>query len=235
MAVRQFTFPTENLTIIETILRSRRKFFTEIRQQIDVLPKIRSMFLSSFVFLAVYGGVMGSAHSIPQAVASMFKLPILFLVTLLICAPSLHFFNILFGSKQTIGQTVALILTGISTTSVLLFSLAPITLFFLMSSSEYEFFKLLNVVFFTVCGLLGVIFLQDGMRIATETEDEREGVGARRLIFILWVAVYGFVGSQMAWTLSPFMGMPGNPFVLVAQRGGNFYTDIVYSITQLLR
>jgi len=235
MATRQLAFPSENLTIIETILRSRRKFFTEIRQQIDVLPKIRAMFLSSFVFLAVYGLVMGAAHSVPQAFASMLKLPILFLVTLLICTPSLHFFNILFGSRQTIGQTVALILTGISTTSVLLFSLAPITLFFEISSSEYAFFKLLNVAFFAVCGLLGVFFLQDGMKIATETEDEREGIGARRLIFVIWVVVYAFVGSQMAWTLSPFMGEPGHSFILFAQHGGNFYTDIVYSITELLR
>jgi hypothetical protein len=235
MAITQVSFPMEHLSIIETILRSRRKFFTEIRQQIDVMPKIRAMFLSSFVFLAIYGVVMGAAHSLPQALASMLKLPILFLVTLLICAPSLHFFNILFGSKQTIGQTVALILTGISTTSVLLFSLAPITLFFEMSSSQYEFFKLLNVVFFAICGLLGVFFLQDGMQIATETEDEREGVGARRLIFVLWVVVYAFVGSQMAWTLSPFMGVPESPFVLLSQRGGNFYTDIVYSIGELMR
>jgi hypothetical protein len=235
MATSQLSLPMEHLTIIETILRSRRKFFTEIRQHIDVMPKIRAMFVSSFIFLAVYGLVMGAGHSIPQAIASMFKLPVLFLVTLLICTPSLHFFNILFGSKQTIGQTVALILTGISTTSVLLFSLAPITLFFEISSSQYTFFKVLNVVFFGVCGLLGVFFLQDGIRIATQGEDEREGVGARRLIFVLWVVVYAFVGSQMAWTLSPIMGMPGNPFVLFAQRGGNFYTDIIYSVSELLR
>ncbi|MBZ0286706.1 MAG: actin-binding WH2 domain-containing protein, partial [Anaerolineae bacterium] len=119
--------------------------------------------------------------------------------------------------------------------SVLLFSLAPITLFFEISSSQYTFFKVLNVVFFAVCGLLGVFFLQDGMRIATETEDDREGLGARRLIFVLWVVLYAFVGSQMAWTLSPFMGMPDNPFVLFAQRGGNFYTDMIYSVTELLR
>jgi hypothetical protein len=235
MATSQLSLPMEHLTIIETILRSRRKFFTEIRQQIDVMPKIRAMFVSSFIFLAVYGVVMGADHSIPQAIASMLKLPILFLVTLLICTPSLHFFNILFGSKQTIGQTVALIMTGISTTSVLLFSLAPITLFFEISSSEYTFFKVLNVVCFGVCGLLGVFFLQDGIRITTQTEDDREGIGARRLIFVLWVVVYAFVGSQMAWTLAPFMGVPGNPFVLFAQRGGNFYTDIIYSLTELLR
>jgi hypothetical protein len=225
----------ENLTIIETILRNRRKFFTEIRQRIDVPQKIRAMFLSCFVFLAIYGAVMGASHSVPQAFASMVKLPILFLLTLLICTPSLHFFNILFGSKQTIGQTVALILTGVSTTSVLLFSLAPITLFFLISSTEYTFFKLLNVACFALAGFLGVFFLRDGIRIATESEDEREGVAARRTIFALWVILFGFVGSQMAYTLSPFIGDPGHGFIFFRQAGGNFYMDVVNSLIHVLR
>jgi hypothetical protein len=192
------------------------------------------MFLSCLVFLAIYGLVMGAAHSPQQAVASVVKLPILFLATLLICAPSLHFFNILFGSKQTISQTLALILTAISTTSVLLFSLAPITFFFLISTTQYSFFKLLNVVFFAISGILGIVFLRQGLEIVTEREDEAEGIKTRRLIFIIWVLIYGFVGSQMAWTLSPFLGEPGLPFILIAQHTGSFYSDIINSIGTLL-
>lgn len=224
----------ENLTIIETILRNRRKFFTEIRQNMDILPKIRAMFLSCLIFLAIYGFVMGIAHSPQQAVSSVVKLPILFLATLIICAPSLHFFNILFGSKQTISQTLALLLTAISTTSVLLFSLAPITFFFVISTSQYSFFKLLNVIFFAIAGFLGIVFLRQGLEIVTEREDEAEGIKTRRLIFVIWVFLYAFVGSQMAWTLSPFLGDPTNPFVLVAQHGGNFYADVINSLTTLL-
>ncbi len=224
----------ENLTIIESILRNRRKFFTEIRQDIDVFPKIRAMFLSCLIFLAIYGLVMGAAHSPQQAVASIVKLPVLFLATLLICAPSLHFFNILFGSKQTISQTLALILTSISTTAVLLFSLAPITFFFLISTSQYEFFKLLNVIFFAISGFLGIYFLRQGIEIVTEREDEAEGIKTRRLIFMIWVFLYAFVGSQMAWTLSPFLGDPSLPFILLTQRGGNFYADVLNSLGTLL-
>jgi hypothetical protein len=132
-------------------------------------------------------------------------------------------------------QTIALILTAISTTAVLLFSLAPITFFFLISSSQYEFFKLLNVVFFAIAGLLGVSFLRQGMQITTESEDEREGLKTRRLIFILWIILYGFVGSQMAWALHPFIGEPNSPFRLFDNWGGNFYSDVIYSMNVLLR
>jgi hypothetical protein len=221
------------LAVIETILRSRSSFFEEIRDGIAIGYKIRTMFISSFVFLASYGCVMGASHSFQQAGTGFFKLPILFLATLAICTPSLHFFNILFGSKQTITQTLALILTAISTTAVLLFSLAPITLFFLLSSSEYAFFKLMNVVFLGIAGGLGVVFLQTGMRIVTENEND-SGIQTRRTIFLLWVLLYGFVGSQMAWTLSPFIGDPDKAFILFRHADGNFYTDVLKSIRELL-
>jgi hypothetical protein len=225
----------DHLIIIESILRNRNLFFSEIRDRKAVRGKIIAMLISCLVFLAGYGAVMGAAHSLPQTIASFVKLPTLFLATLAICAPSLHFFNVLFGSNQTAAQTIALILTAISTTAVLLFSLAPITLFFLLSSSEYVFFKLLNVVFFVIAGGLGVMFLQQGMRIVTETEDDgANGIRTRRLIFFIWVVLYGFVGSQMAWTLRPFIGQPDKGFILFSHSGGNFYTDVLESIRELL-
>lgn len=221
------------LTIIETILRERKVFFAQIAEGKHIGSKIRAMFVSSLLFLALYGAVMGGMHSLPQALVSAIKLPLLFLLTLAICTPSLHFFNVLFGSRQTIAQSIALILTAIATTSVLLFSLAPITLFFLLTSSEYTFYKLLNVMFFAIAGWLGVVFLWQGMQVVTENAND-ENVQTRRLIFWAWVLVYGFVGSQMAWTLSPFMGVPGNEFELIRHAGGNIYTDVLNSIISLM-
>lgn len=223
----------ENLTIVETILRNRVDFFAEIRDSIRLPYKIIAMLISSFVFLAIYGGVMGATHSLPQVASSAIKLPVLFVVTLIICTPSLYFFNLFFGSKQTISQNVALVLTAMTTTSVLLVSLAPVTLFFLLTTSEYPFFKLLNVAVFAISGAMGIVFLRQGMRINQEA-DNPEGADTRRKVFALWVLLYAFVGSQMAWTLSPFIGEPGQPFMIFRQVGGNFYADVVSSIGKLL-
>jgi hypothetical protein len=222
-----------NLAIVETILRNRAAFFNDIRTQVELVHKILTMLISCFVFLAIYGAVMGASHSAPQAVSSFLKLPLLFLVTLVICAPSLHFFSILFGSQQTALQSISLILTAMTTTSVLLVSLAPITFFFLLTSNSYAFFKLLNVVFFAICGAMGVVFLRQGMAVVTES-DTRAGLEARRTVFLIWVLLYAFVGSQMAWTLSPFLGEPGKPFILFTQFGGNFYSDVINSLMRLL-
>ena len=222
-----------DLAVVETIFRHRYIFFREIREEINLPGKIRAMLISSIVFLALYSGVMGAAHSLPQVFSSALKLPVLFLITLFICAPSLYFFNILFGSRQGILQNIALILMAVTTTSVLLVSLAPVTLFFLTTTSQYEFFKLLNVAIFVVSGFMGLGFLRQGFAHSVDA-DNAEGRGARRMLFILWVILYAFVGTQMAWTLSPFMGDPGLPFVLVRRVGGNFYTDVASSLFSLL-
>ena len=223
----------QHLLIVETILRDRAQFFAEIRDSADLPHKIRAMLLSSFTFLAIYGAIMGLSSSLPQAASSFVKLPVLFLATLLICAPSLYILNIMFGSRQSLMQNVAFILTAICTSSVLLVSFAPITLFFLITTSEYQFFKLLNVAFFVVAGGVGLLFLWRALRIF-ESWDHEEGRTVRRGIFYVWALLYGFVGSQMAWALRPFMGIPGYEFILLEQRGGNFYADVFESLRILL-
>ncbi|MFQ5400620.1 MAG: actin-binding WH2 domain-containing protein [Anaerolineae bacterium] len=221
-----------DFAIIETILRNRRHFFAEIRDGVALHAKIRAMLLSSIAFLALYGAVMGSSHSLWQALSSAVKLPVLFLTTLFVCAPTLYFFNVLFGSNQSLTQNVALILAAITVTAVLLLSFAPITLFFLLTTSQYQFFKLLNVAVFTVSGGMGVLFLSQGMRIVAA--GGRTGEQARSWVLRVWMILYAFVGSQMAWTIRPFIGAPSIRFELFRQLGGNFYTNIFASIGEIL-
>jgi hypothetical protein len=221
----------KDLSVIETILRNRHHFFTEIRDGVELRPKMRAMLLSSIAFLALYGAVMGSTHSLWQALSSAVKLPVLFLATLFVCAPTLYFFNVLFGSDQSLTQNVALILTAITVTAVLLLSFAPITLFFLLTTSQYQFFKLLNVAIFAVSGMMGVVFLAQGMQIVA---GPRAGNDARKWVLRLWIFVYAFVGSQVAWTIRPFIGAPSIRFELFRQLGGNFYTNIFSSIGEIL-
>ena len=221
-----------NLMIIETILRDRRRIFAEIRAGQGLGEKMRAMVISSIVFLGLYGAVMGSTHSVWQALSSALKLPLLFLATLVICAPTLYFFNLIFGSSQSLTQSVALMLTAITVTAVVLLSFAPIVLFFLLTSSQYQFFKLLNVGVFAVAGVVGVVFLAQGMRLVST--GQREGSRARSNVVRLWILVYAFVGSQVAWTLRPFVGAPSMRFELFRQLGGNFYANIFASIGEIL-
>ena len=222
----------DNLAVIETILRNRRYFFGEIRDGAGLNKKIRAMLVSSVIFFALHGAVMGSTHSLWQTLSSAVKLPVLFLSTLVVCSPTLYFFNLIFGSNQSLTQNFTLILTAITVTGVLLLSFTPIMLFFLLTTNSYQFFKLLNVGVFAVSGFVGVRFLSQGMQVVSTAG--KEGAGARRSVVRLWIVVYAFVGSQMAWTLRPFIGAPSMDFELFRQLGGNFYANIFASIGEIL-
>jgi hypothetical protein len=222
-----------DLTLIDTILRHRDRFLAEIGQGIDTGQKIRMMLVVSSVYMAGYGALLGSTHGVWQTLSSAVKLPLLFLATLMICAPALYIINVLFGLNQSLKQSLTLVLTAITTTAILLLSFAPITLFFILTLiDQYQFFKLLNVLFFTIAAIVGASFLKQGISVMSQPGQAESG--RHGLAFFLWAVVYVFVGSQMAWTLRPFVGYPNAPFELFRQGGGNFYADILASIGEIL-
>ncbi|AFZ04320.1 hypothetical protein [Calothrix sp. PCC 6303] len=213
------------------LLREREGFLEEIRQGIRLPSKIMSLLVSSSLFLAIYGAIIGAYHSWMQALSSAIKLPALYLMTLLICLPTLYFANIIFGSKRTLAQHFALILTAVSVTSVLLFSFAPISLFFLITTNSYQFFILLNVAIFALTSLIGISSLYQATNVVLEQEGE--GIAIRRKIVRSWLFLYAFVGSQLGWTLRPFFGTPGSTFDLLRERDGNFYLSVIQSLAYL--
>lgn len=145
------------------LLRDRDAFLNDIQNEVRLERKIIALLVSSCIFFAVYGAIIGSSSSWLQLIASAIKLPALYLITLVICLPTLYFFDILFGSKLSFGQYITLMLTNMAVISVLLFSFAPVTLFFLISVPDYDFFLLLNVAFFGVTGFVGVKLFYEGM------------------------------------------------------------------------
>ncbi|MEH2367042.1 actin-binding WH2 domain-containing protein [Nostoc sp.] len=212
-------------------LRDRQGFLEEIRQGTRLPNKIISLLVCSSLFIAAYGGIIGAYHSWMQAISSAIKLPALYLITLLICIPTLFFANIIFGSKRTFAQHLALVLTAVSVTSVLLFSFAPITLFFLITTNNYQFLILLNVFIFAITGFIGISSLYQATSLVLEQDDE--STKTRQKILQFWLFLYAFVGSQLGWTLRPFFGTPGSVFELFREREGNFYLSVIKSLSYL--
>lgn len=75
-----------------------------------------------------------------------------------------------------------------------------------------------------------VSLLQPDRRPLTRPED-----GSHSMILLyIWILLFGFVGTQLAWTLRPFFGSPGRPFAFFRQISGTFYADIFSTIGRLL-
>lgn len=93
-----------------------------------------------------------------------------------------------------------------------------------MTGSGYTFIKLLNVAIFAFSGLWGMLGLLRGLRAMCRRSD----LFPRRAILILqaWILIYGFVGTQMAWSLRPFIGAPDLRFQIVREQESNFYLTV---------
>ena len=68
-------------------------------------------------------------------------------------------------------------------------------------------------------------------RLASPVEGQRS---ASMTLLNIWILLFGFVGTQLAWTLRPFFGSPGMPFELFRSIDGTFYGDIIRTIGHLL-
>lgn len=338
--------------VIERILRDRQGIWQQIVAEGDLNALTGRMLASSAIALACYGAVLGAFHSPLMALTSALKLPLLFLVTLAICLPTLYLFNLVFGARLSVRQSLALVMVAITVTSMLAVAFAPISLFFLITAPDYGFFKLLNVAILTLSALVGLRFLTGGMQVlndhgllapatgatatanapapvavpaaasapaqvdapvavpaggtpTTATAGAAEPVAvpagaaaasaangaapdgasattttpapatvpaqwggqpgtafppgmvpgypaqqrhwvnppARRVeptqrpasmtLLYIWILLFGFVGTQLAWTLRPFFGDPGQDFSLFRSIDGNFYAEILRTIANL--
>ena len=317
------------LLVIERILRDRQGIWQQVVDDHDLPRLIAQMLLSSVIALAVYGAVLGSFHSVLMALTSAVKLPLLFLVTLAICLPTLYLFNLVFGARLSIRQSLALVMVALTVTAMLALAFAPISLFFLITAPDYSFFKLLNVAILTLSAVVGLRFLTGGMHVlnrhgllapeaglpvapvspavgpaapvlpppvapavapvaadngvlvaagtgAPVAADNgvlvAAGTGApvavaappqvmqlpagyapqpamplaprpvrapsaptppSMALLYIWILLFGFVGTQLAWTLRPFFGSPGMKFSLYRDIDGNFYAEIFRTISHL--
>ncbi|MGC4757101.1 hypothetical protein [Micromonospora trifolii] len=325
--------------VIERILRDRESIWHQIVGERDLNALTGRMLTSSAIALACYGAVLGFFHSPLMALTSALKLPLLFLVTLAICLPTLYLFNLVFGARLSVRQSLALVMVAITVTSMLAVAFAPISLFFLITANDYGFFKLLNVAILTLSALVGLRFLTSGMQVlndngllapeaAKATVDEKatapapvqavpvpvgatpaavpvagqsaepvavpagaavaestpngavttapaptqvpaqwpgqpagasfppgmlppgyvaqrpwDGRSAQRgeptqrpasmTLLYIWILLFGFVGTQLAWTLRPFFGDPGQDFAFFRSIDGNFYAEILRTIANL--
>ncbi|MEU8252848.1 hypothetical protein AB0C06_01075 [Micromonospora inaquosa] len=327
--------------VIERILRDREGIWQQIVAERDLNALTGRMLTSSAIALACYGAVLGFFHSPLMALTSALKLPLLFLVTLAICLPTLYLFNLVFGARLSVRQSLALVMVAITVTSMLAVAFAPISLFFLITANDYGFFKLLNVAILALSALVGLRFLTGGMQVlndhgllapeaanvpapvqavpaavqavpapvqavpapvqavpaavpaeatpatapvavpvgAAVAESTSNGAvttapapaqvptqwagqpagasfppgyGPQRpwdgrpvpraeptqrptsmTLLYIWILLFGFVGTQLAWTLRPFFGDPGQDFAFFRSIDGNFYAEILRTIANL--
>lgn len=221
------------MNLVTTLLQNRTQFVTEIRTSDDLKKRIISLTITGAIAFGTYGFIIGLHENILYALASMIKLPCLYLITLAICMPAFFIFDSFIGSKASMLQSMAMALTATCIIGILLVGFAPVTLLFLITNNNDAVFQFLNIIFFTISGLVGVRFFY--YTILSDSKEDTLLYNKRRTVVRIWMILYAFVGTQLAWTLRPFFGAASENFVFIREIKGNFYSNLLKIISDIVQ
>lgn len=179
----------------------------------------------------VYGAAMGAfgARTL-QALYSASKVPLLLGCATLVCLPSFYVVNVLLGLRDDFSAACRGVFAAQATLAVVLAALAPLTLFFYVSTDNYELAKVWNGVMFFVGTVTGQVTLSHHYKALIAQNP------AHRLGRLAWVVLYVFVAIQLAWVLRPFLGAPGLPTGFFRDDAwSNAYVEVFDAIARLFR
>lgn len=251
---------------IDRVLRGRFTSAEQLSAGRVPVPVLR-LVQASLVLGVLYGLCMGLFPVLRdpgpgslQLLATLGKVPLLFLLTLLVTYPSLYVFSALAGSRLDAAATLRLLIVAVTVNLAVLAALGPVMAFFVLCTESYLFIKLLNVMLFGIGGVVSLVFLrraldhvfepevEDAPREVDPVDEDRDDGPAATLkripprrvadrkarrIFRVWIVVYGIVGAQMGWVMRPFLGSPDLPFELFRARQSHFFENVLESIRGL--
>lgn len=207
-------------------------FYEKITLEQDAPSIIFTQFLLLLIFSFLYGFVMGIYNGWLQALTAGFKLPILFVLSTSICFPAFFMVQYILGSRLKFTSMLAILLTGLVLASAIMLSFSPIVIFFLITSKNYDFLKLLHVAIIGFSGIFGMRTIVEALKYSCEKKNVYPKIGVK--IFQFWIIILTFVGMQLAWSLRPFIGAKEQPYQLLRKQEGNFYLAVLKSTGRLL-
>jgi hypothetical protein len=185
------------------------------------------------VFGFLYGAAMGSFQCFSpqrsiQVVFAGVKVPLLLSITFSLCIPGFFVFNTLMGLRDDFGRVVRAIITAQMGMTILLSSLAPITILWNVGAENHTQTILFNAVMFGIALIGSQILLRRHYRPLI-TKDMRH-----RLLLTVWGGLYAFTGIQLAWVLRPFIASPDRPITFFREDSwGNAYMVVFQLIGEL--
>jgi hypothetical protein len=129
-----------------------------------ILGAMYGFFMGWYALSIYLGDTTLSPGRWQQALASTVKLPMLFLLTLVVTFPSLYVFNAMIGCRLTFGDTLRLLVAAVTINVAVAASLGTILGFFTLSTTSYPFMVLLNVVLLGIAGVVALAFLLQTLR-----------------------------------------------------------------------
>lgn len=184
----------------------------------------RTLFAICILLYALYGLTMGLFNSPTAAFVSAVKAPCLYLLSLAVCFPALLVLNCIVGPRLKARQCVRLLIVAQAANAGALASFAPVSFFFTVTAFEqdYPFLVMVHVVVFAFAGLATVIVAGRLFHNVSQAL----GAAPTPLFLTAWALVYGFVGTQMAWVLRPWVGSRTVDYTFLREMQGSFFEAV---------
>jgi hypothetical protein len=216
---------------VDDVLRARSSVIEAGRDA----PRLLRLGLLLAVFGMLYGAIMGSyggwgGERLWQVAFSAVKVPLLLLATFALSLPSFFVLNTLAGLRGDFLRALRALAAAQCGLTIILASLAPLTVVWYVSFDDYSGAILFNGVMFAAATLLAQGLLRRCYRDLVARSPRH------RWMLRAWVIVYAFVGIQMGWVLRPFVGAPGvEPTFFRPGAWGNAYEVVGGLLLQALR
>ena len=211
------------LGLVDDLLRNHPRLLARIEAGIDLGGLARGLVLIIAVAAALFGAAMGAYRGGVQVLFSAVKLPAALLFTAALITPAFAALHAGARGHLDARRDGAVMLASLAAASLLLSGLAPVVLLAGFWEFGYHDTVLLVVGACSVGGVFGLsLFLR--------------AVARGRALARGWVAlgvglVFMAVGSQMSWTLRPFLVRPRTvqaPFLRPVE--GSFLEAVVTSV-----
>ncbi len=219
------------LQAIDDFLRGRGAFTPEA----PLTGRLRWLVILVIVCGFLYGAVMGTysglaAGRFHQLLYSGLKVPLLLLVTFLLCLPNFFVINTIAGLREDFGHALRALIGTQSCITVVLAGLSPLTVVWYLSSGDYRLALLFNALMFGIASAAAQVVVRRyyGPLIRRSRR--------HRQLLRVWFVLYTFVGIQMAWVLRPFIGDPDQPVAFFrAEAWGNAYVVLAQLLAHAAR
>ncbi len=204
-------------SVVAAVLRAPGAFIRDLKAERNLTGYALSLILTTILFSAAYGAILGMFQPGLQTLFAAAKLPIVVLGTALLCTPTFYVFNGILGSKFTFRQTLTAVLWLSAAVALVLVAFAPITWFFTVSTRGPGFLAFLHVAVFLIAAVYGIHSLNTARKYLDHIDQTQTPIHGAFLF--LWFVIVLFVALQMAYYLRPFLEpLPDRRFFL-GERG----------------
>ncbi|MHC4662160.1 MAG: hypothetical protein ACYS8W_10765 [Planctomycetota bacterium] len=206
---------------VHSILVSPDSHYRELGKKAPSPGQIFGLVAVIFSGAFLFGAATGTYVAGHQIWITGLKVPALFLSTLAICAPSMYILSLLIGARLSMTQALAVALTSISVTAIILAGWAPVMLVFARTLqphvyTHYTFLLLLSLVSVGSGAAISIWHLARGFDALAIPRE------VRWRVILVWLLLYQFVGAQITWLLRPFVGSSSDTI----RFEGNFYEAV---------